>query len=81
MNERFLDAMRDCIDADVRSQAAAARSQDAPGLERCLVAGEDVAADWIRKSGPDHYREHLPRLRTWLQELRTSAGQQSQNLP
>jgi hypothetical protein len=30
---------------------------------------EDVAAAWIRKSGPDHYREHLRRLHEWLREL------------
>jgi hypothetical protein len=29
----------------------------------------DEAAWWIRKSGPDHYAEHLPRLREWVAEL------------
>jgi hypothetical protein len=29
----------------------------------------DEAAWWIRKSGPDHYAEHLPRLREWAAEL------------
>ena len=24
---------------------------------------------WIRKAGPDHYTEHLPRLREWVSEL------------
>jgi hypothetical protein len=29
----------------------------------------DEAAWWIRKSGPEHYAEHLPRLRAWVAEL------------
>jgi catechol 2,3-dioxygenase-like lactoylglutathione lyase family enzyme len=33
----------------------------------------DDAAFWIRKAGPDHYAEHLPRLRQWLKEL-TAGG-------
>jgi hypothetical protein len=27
------------------------------------------AAWWVRKSGGDHYEEHLPRLRDWVAEL------------
>jgi hypothetical protein len=29
----------------------------------------DEAAWWIRKSGGDHYAEHLDRLRTWVAEV------------
>jgi hypothetical protein len=29
----------------------------------------DEAAWWIRKSGGDHYDEHLERLREWVGEL------------
>jgi hypothetical protein len=29
----------------------------------------DEAAWWIRKSGGDHYGEHLARLREWIAEL------------
>ena len=29
----------------------------------------DEAAWWIHKSGPEHYAEHLPRLREWVAEL------------
>ena len=29
----------------------------------------DEAAWWIRKSGSDHYIEHLDRLRAWVEEL------------
>jgi hypothetical protein len=24
----------------------------------------------VRKAGPEHYAEHLPRLREWVKELR-----------
>lgn len=30
---------------------------------------EPEADRWIRKAGPDHYAEHLPRLREWVSEL------------
>jgi hypothetical protein len=26
---------------------------------------------WIAKAGPEHYAEHLPRLREWVAELRS----------
>ncbi len=29
----------------------------------------DEAAWWVRKSGPDHYLEHVGRLREWVDEL------------
>ena len=32
-----------------------------------------IKADrWIRKSGPEHYEEHLPRLREWVKEVGAS---------
>ena len=30
----------------------------------------DAAAWWVAKAGPEHYREHLGRLRDWVSELR-----------
>jgi hypothetical protein len=73
MNERFLDAMRDISLKDVTSQANAARSRMLRAWNE-VVAQDDVASRWIRKSGPDHYREHLPRLKGWLQELQAASG-------
>jgi Mycothiol maleylpyruvate isomerase N-terminal domain len=70
MNARFYDLMKDVSFETVRAQAAAART-------RMLGAWASVADDspdaeaWIRKAGPDHYQEHLPRLREWVAE-RTS---------
>ncbi len=34
-----------------------------------LPAPNDEATWWIRKSGADHYDEHLDRLRAWVEEL------------
>ena len=69
MNRRFLEAMRDVPFQDVRAQALSARS-------RMLRAWGSVQAPsaeadrWIRKAGPEHYAEHLPRLREWVSQVR-----------
>jgi hypothetical protein len=34
-----------------------------------VIEPSDEAAWWIRKSGGDHYAEHLDRLRDWVAEL------------
>lgn len=68
MNERFLDAMRDVSLRDVMSQAAAARTRML-GAWAGISSHEAIAVDWIRKAGPDHYREHLAPLRDWIAEL------------
>jgi catechol 2,3-dioxygenase-like lactoylglutathione lyase family enzyme len=68
LNGRFLEVLRDLPFEVVRAQADASRS-------RMLLAsatappGDPDAAFWIRKAGPDHYNEHLPRLRQWSAEL------------
>ena len=69
LNARFLEAMRDVPPTDVKAQATAARSRMLHAWTE-LSAPDEVAARWISKSGPEHYREHLPRLRAWLRELR-----------
>jgi hypothetical protein len=68
MNARFLEAMRDVPLRDVKSQAAAARARMLHVWAE-ILSPTDVAAQWIEKSGPDHYREHLPRLHEWLREV------------
>jgi catechol 2,3-dioxygenase-like lactoylglutathione lyase family enzyme len=68
LNGRYLETLRELPFDVVRAQADAARS-------RMLIASAGVAAPaddadfWIRKAGPDHYAEHLPRLREWSEEL------------
>lgn len=34
-----------------------------------LRDGDPEATWWLRKSGADHYGEHLDRLRAWVDEL------------
>jgi hypothetical protein len=67
-NEAFLRAMKDVPFLDVKVQAFASRARM---LQAWNELGE-LTADatfWIRKSGADHYAEHLPRLREWISEL------------
>ncbi len=39
-----------------------------------LTEPTEEAAWWIRKSGPEHYGEHLPRLAEWVAELHRRRG-------
>ena|GEM_PF-875147 len=73
LNGRYLETLRALPFDVVRAQADAART-------RMLIASASVgsgngdAAFWIRKAGPDHYAEHLPRLREWVDELTAGGG-------
>jgi hypothetical protein len=49
-------------------QANAARTRMLDEWSHLAVPTED-AAWWIRKSGGEHYAEHLPRLQEWAAEL------------
>ena len=49
-------------------QANAARSQMLNAWY-ALESPSEEAAWWVRKAGPDHYAEHLGRLRVWVTEL------------
>lgn len=67
-NERFLAAMHDVPLDTVHLQAAAAHAE----LLRAWAQLPEVtpaAAYWVRKAGPEHYAEHLPRLEAWLNQL------------
>ena len=72
MNQTFLEIMKDVPLPTVRAQASAARA-------RMLLAWGELpeltpeAAFWIRKAGAEHYTEHLPRLREWVAQLRSSS--------
>ncbi len=68
LNATFLAAMAGHPWEVAWVQANAGRSlmvQDWHALE----APSDEAAWWIRKSGADHYAEHVERLREWVAEL------------
>jgi catechol 2,3-dioxygenase-like lactoylglutathione lyase family enzyme len=72
LNGRYLETLRELPFDVVRAQADASRS-------RMLIASAGVAEPdddanfWIRKAGPEHYAEHLPRLREWAEEVRERA--------
>jgi hypothetical protein len=68
MNETFYDAMHDVAFADVRAQGIAARNRMLRAW-RSLPQDSPEADQWISKAGPEHYAEHLPRLRKWVREL------------
>ncbi len=68
MNATFFEAMHDVAFADVRAQGVAARNRMLRAW-RSLPTESPDADRWIRKAGPDHYAEHLPRLREWVTEL------------
>jgi hypothetical protein len=68
LNAELLAAMQGQPWAVAWTQANAARArmlQEWYGLS----TPSDEAAWWIRKTGGDHYNEHLPRLRDWAAEL------------
>jgi hypothetical protein len=71
MNQQFLESMGDVPLRTVRAQAAAARNRM---LQEWSALPEltPEARFWIKKSGAEHYQEHLPRLREWVRELRSN---------
>jgi hypothetical protein len=68
MNKAFHDAMHDVPFSVVRAQGVASRNRMLRAW-RSLPEDSPEANTWIRKAGPDHYSEHLPRLREWVKEL------------
>jgi hypothetical protein len=78
MNERFHDAMHDVAFRDVRAMAIAARNRMLRAW-RSLPGDSPEADRWISKAGRDHYAEHLPRLREWVNELDRSEVEDGQS--
>jgi hypothetical protein len=79
LNAAFLEAMRDQPWDVAWVQANAGRTRMVQEWSR-LQRPSDEAAWWIRKTGGDHYAEHLERLRDWIAELvgrRTSTSGES----
>jgi uncharacterized protein YhfF len=67
-NARFLAAMRGIPLDTIHLQAASARSQLLSAW-RVLSELTPAATFWVRKAGPEHMAEHLPRLEAWVEEL------------
>jgi hypothetical protein len=68
LNETFLAAMSAQPWEVAWVQANAGRTRMVEEWSRLRQPTEE-AAWWIRKSGSDHYAEHLGRLREWIAEL------------
>jgi hypothetical protein len=68
LNDRFFEWTHDLPLWVVRVMAWSSRScmllawSDLPEVT-------DEAEEWFRESGPEHYEEHLPRLREWVDEV------------
>ncbi|MGZ8502504.1 MAG: hypothetical protein ACXWW6_06575 [Candidatus Limnocylindrales bacterium] len=68
LNATFHAALRDQPWEVAWVQANAGRTRMLQAWSE-LSAPTDEAAWWIRKSGVEHYAEHLGRLREWVDEL------------
>jgi hypothetical protein len=68
MNRTFYQALHDVPYHDVRAQAFTARERMIRAW-RSLPEPSEEADRWIAKAGPEHYTEHVPRLRDWVREL------------
>ncbi|HEX7196289.1 MAG TPA: hypothetical protein VF364_05595, partial [Candidatus Limnocylindria bacterium] len=73
-NARFLEAMRDVPLETVHLQAAAAHGELLSAWAQLREVTPE-AAYWVRKAGPEHYAEHLPRLEEWMSQLEKPASQ------
>ncbi len=68
LNGRYLEALQTLPFDVIKAQADASRTRMLIASAGVREVNED-AAFWIRKAGPDHYAEHLPRLREWVKEV------------
>jgi Mycothiol maleylpyruvate isomerase N-terminal domain len=68
MNQTFFEALHETAYPDVRAQAITARNHMLRAWGS-LPERSPEADRWIDKAGPEHYAEHLPRLREWVQQL------------
>ena len=74
INKLSLEAMKE-VPADlVKAQSSAARARMLQAWA-ALPETTPQAEYWIRKAGPEHDQEHLPRLHEWVAELRAHRSQ------
>src|SRR2546426_1042289 len=69
-NDAFVDANRDQPLSFVLFELKATRRRLLHHLHGLTEIPPDAEAS-LRKAGPQHYAEHLPRLREWVTELRS----------
>jgi GTPase len=68
MNERFYEANKDLPLSVVRAESWAARIRMLEEWD-ALPEVTPEAEEWFVESGPNHYAEHIDRLREWVKEL------------
>ena len=72
LNQQCLVGMKDLPFDVVRAQAVGSRTR--MRNEWAAVDDSPEAELWVRKAGPEHYGEHLPRLREWVADLHSRRG-------
>lgn len=68
LNRQFHEENRNLPASVVKAECAASRNRMLVEWNRLPEATPD-AEEWFRESGPEHYAEHLPRLREWAAAL------------
>ena len=69
LNQQCMAGMKDLPFDVIRGQAAASRARMRQEWAALEEPASPEADRWVRKAGPEHYAEHLPRLRAWVAEL------------
>ncbi len=80
MNAAFLEANRPQPLSIVQTEAHASRWRLLHEVHELVDVTGDAAV-WLAKAGPEHYAEHLPRLREWVRELEPRASSPGSSRP
>ncbi|MDP8957486.1 MAG: ClbS/DfsB family four-helix bundle protein [Actinomycetota bacterium] len=70
LNREFYEANQDLSASLVTAESAASRNRMIAEW-KVLPRITAEAGEWFRESGPEHYAEHLPRLRQWVLAIRS----------
>jgi hypothetical protein len=73
MNAGFVEAWRDQPAWAAKAECFASRTRFVQEFDRLSEISPD-AEEWFLESGAAHYREHLPRLQEWADELAARAA-------
>jgi hypothetical protein len=76
LNRMFYEVNRDQPLSVVKAELYSARNQMLLEWNALSEVTPD-AEEWFLESGARHFGEHLPRLRAWVEELRSREGQRS----
>jgi hypothetical protein len=73
LNQQFYESNKDLPLSVVRAECWAARTRMITELNELPEVSKE-AEEWFVESGAVHYQEHLPRLRAWLDKVRSRPG-------